>query len=895
MGIKRLFILVAFLLIPRLGNAQVTHVLTACDVATVNSWVKIGGSNTGTVNPGDTIQLPAGDCIWNGSGVEMQLDVILSGSPGCQTTITGRVGPTGVGPFDDNLTNVCPTRVYDYTTGQVNHPFKLTCVNGGTHHRITQIQFNTNSAGRGNNPNGILILDCSNTNGTTVRFDHNWLNNLHGAPLRTQDVAGIVDHNTCTTITGRKCFDIYDPSWNDLGSFGDQSWYSPLTIGTAGVRDVLVIEDNDMGIQSCGDGYRGTRVVYRFNVFKKCHVTLHGTESSLRNRGSFWAEVYRNVFSAPSEEEGASQNLFVNMRSGSGLTFQNQGTDMPAISYSMRLNNDRPTAYWLPYGAADGNTVATATNPVDTWDIANPSGPFDPRSGTNTSPPANCTITECTVVAYDRDDRKITIDGSNWATDRWKGYTIRKSDCTDLQGKTHPPCYAVVSENDATTMTFGTANGFNCLPNPDYPAIPPKSWCWLQFTAGDKFSMYKVTQVMDGLGRTGGSLVTGDDDHPEVLPPGTWNDQTTYPIYSWLNTNNSATNFVAIQAAPANTAGANENEHFYNACANFNGTPSTSSTGPGCGMGYSNTITEAPGYPSCPVNGAAWWAKTEGSWNSGVFTDPAYTVFPYDSYMPATLGEQGRMYTCQSGTWTLFYTPLPYPYSALNPVTHVTVETAANGSGTIVAPATVASLSGPGATMYCIQRNDAGTFLANAACSWSVFVIDGGVADSDLNIAVDLKSATFSPHVAGSGYVKANDVDLNTGNAGLITVTAGGAASTSVETQADGLGVVVPAQNVTSGVSIYVFAISRDALGGLIGNVAATWSLQSKTGGVVDGNLVAAADGKSATFTAATAGTAIIRAVANTFTGNSGVITVPGGPPVMPFNPALIMLRRSAP
>ena len=103
-----------------------------------------------------------------------------------------------------------------------------------------------------------------------------------------------------------------------------------------------------------------------------------------------------------------------------------------------------------------------------------------------------------------------------------------------------------------------------------------------------------------------------------------------------------------------------------------------------------------------------------------------------------------------------------------------------------------------------------------------------------------------------------------------------GATQTRVETAADGSGSVVGAQNITAGNSITVYAVTRNASGTFVGNPSATWSLQSTTGGVVSGDLVAA--GSSAVFTGHLTGTTVIRAFASGFTGNSGTQTVTAGP-----------------
>jgi len=99
-----------------------------------------------------------------------------------------------------------------------------------------------------------------------------------------------------------------------------------------------------------------------------------------------------------------------------------------------------------------------------------------------------------------------------------------------------------------------------------------------------------------------------------------------------------------------------------------------------------------------------------------------------------------------------------------------------------------------------------------------------------------------------------------------------------VETRADGTGTVVPAQNLTSGDTLRVYAISRTLTGVFVANVTATWSLDSLTGGVVPGDLVPSGDGKSALFTGHAVGSAYIRAASGLLTQvPSGKITVVPG------------------
>lgn len=99
-------------------------------------------------------------------------------------------------------------------------------------------------------------------------------------------------------------------------------------------------------------------------------------------------------------------------------------------------------------------------------------------------------------------------------------------------------------------------------------------------------------------------------------------------------------------------------------------------------------------------------------------------------------------------------------------------------------------------------------------------------------------------------------------------------AATTVETRADGAGIVIQPTSIAPGGSVVGYSISRDSFGNFLSNVVAVWSLTSATGGVISTDLVAAVDNMSATFTGHTAGSGVMTAVANTFTGNSGAITV---------------------
>ena len=202
----------------------------------------------------------------------------------------------------------------------------------------------------------------------------------------------------------------------------------------------------------------------------------------------------------------------------------------------------------------------------------------------------------------------------------------------------------------------------------------------------------------------------------------------------------------------------------------------------------------------------------------------------------------------------------------------IRVETAANGSGTVVGAQSI--VTGASITVYAISRDTAGNFISNIAGTWSLAGKTSGVANTDLVPSGDTKSAVYRSSRRFS--LNPRDIrDVDHVDSGKLTVSTGGtAAQVRLETAADGSGTVIVAQSITSGANLTVYAVSRDAAGNFIGNVAVTWSLTGKTGGVLDSDLVPAANTKSAVFTGHAAGSGVIHIVSGSLTADSGMITV---------------------
>jgi len=109
-------------------------------------------------------------------------------------------------------------------------------------------------------------------------------------------------------------------------------------------------------------------------------------------------------------------------------------------------------------------------------------------------------------------------------------------------------------------------------------------------------------------------------------------------------------------------------------------------------------------------------------------------------------------------------------FTACGPTaTQVRVETAADGSGTVVPAQNLAS--GSVITVYAITRDASNNFIANvAADSWSLTSVTGGVLPTDLVASGDRKSAVFTAHVTGSAAIHATATGLTSTDSGLITV-----------------------------------------------------------------------------------------------------------------------------
>jgi len=129
--------------------------------------------------------------------------------------------------------------------------------------------------------------------------------------------------------------------------------------------------------------------------------------------------------------------------------------------------------------------------------------------------------------------------------------------------------------------------------------------------------------------------------------------------------------------------------------------------------------------------------------------------------------------------------------------------------------------------------------------------------------------------------LQADEIKMGTAWTDVVPPTGPPIPQVSVETKADGTGVVVPAQSITAGNSITAYAIARDGGGNYLSNTVASWSAINVINGVSGGDIVPVDGGKSAVFTAHLAGSANLRATPPTTATtyfDSGKLTVLKGP-----------------
>jgi hypothetical protein len=113
----------------------------------------------------------------------------------------------------------------------------------------------------------------------------------------------------------------------------------------------------------------------------------------------------------------------------------------------------------------------------------------------------------------------------------------------------------------------------------------------------------------------------------------------------------------------------------------------------------------------------------------------------------------------------------------------LSLETASDGSGILISAQSLTAGAGGSVTVYAIERDASGIFIANVAGTWSLANITGGLVSSELIPSGDSKSAVFTAsNLAGSATIHVV-WDGMSADSGTITVIAGTATKLIFTTQ----------------------------------------------------------------------------------------------------------------
>jgi hypothetical protein len=355
-------------------RAQGTYTAASCSQSDVNAV--INGPTHKAVN-GDTIIIPAtgSPCTWT-SGITISgvgIDITGTGTPntGAGTVGAGTSDVTiieaGAGSDNYNQSPANGTAIFSFQ----NLPYSSTA----------KVELLTVSAA-GAAANSLLgpfqftgICTTTPPYCPSIRVDNitfapgTWTSPTEGGLVITDDVFGVIDHNTTTeNATGSAGVTILQDSyasWQGVGSYGDNSFASPDTFGTA---QTIFVENNSLtGTRGSendvapfgGPGIGGARYAVRFNNFPSMSgvgiCSNHGTAWSGRGRGQRQVECYYNIASSSSSCDDIS-----GMLGGTGYFLSNTFTGV-GCNEVLQLDIARFIKNVAPWNNCDG------TQP---WDFA---------------------------------------------------------------------------------------------------------------------------------------------------------------------------------------------------------------------------------------------------------------------------------------------------------------------------------------------------------------------------------------------------------------------------------------------------------------------------------------------------------------------------------------------
>jgi hypothetical protein len=589
------WILLSFLMIAICAStamAQGTYTAASCNESDVNAV--INGPTHTAVN-GDTINIPAGSCTWTSvltvpSGIG--ISIIGAGTPNTGT------GTVGAGTSTTTITD-------DVTSG---HLMSFSPVYGNALTRLSMMTITAQSGATLGNP--IMILGtctssgCPNVRVDNLTFPSSW-NSATGisdaSMVVVNNMFGVFDHNTITAASSSTYLvlaNVSHSAWQGVGAYGDNSWASPDTFGTA---QAIYLENNLLSAADLTDtdypNGGGGRYVCRYNTNTNVSTVApacsnHGTESTGRPRGGRQEEAYNNTVTCTNTSNGCSAATA--SRSGSVLVYNNTLTAQTGSWFNNIVSLSVLRSYrgpMIPWGNCDGT------------------GPWDLNDGTTYG---TGTVTTSGTGTF-------SDSGASWTTNEWAGSAV-----------TNGVPYSIhdVTQNWGDEITANTAAPVQyTFIGPPYNAGQSAAYTW---NTGDSYQILRATVCIDqpSRGQSSVNLASSGCGSSAFTPTCTgWVGNALDPVYEWGDTHTGSFNGTPIGSSSTNRL--LNNRDFYYQCGSSNSTCSSGFTGAaGTGSGTYAAI------PSACTTGVAYWATDQNTLYKCTATN----------------------------TWTAFYTPYTYPH-----------------------------------------------------------------------------------------------------------------------------------------------------------------------------------------------------------------------------------------
>ncbi|MGZ3805960.1 MAG: hypothetical protein ACXVB4_17220 [Pseudobdellovibrionaceae bacterium] len=279
---------------------------------------------------GETVQIPAGTCVWTTTLAVAKGIKILGAGIG-STIIQDKVpkgGPTcsgGGGIFEFTVNSPENFRVSNLTIAG-GDPVPQQC--------------------------GIGSINLYGTS-KVFRVDHLEFTGLQQTAIAAHgNLTGVIDH---ARFSGPHMIGIFVDHQNWLGAEnGDGSWADDLHLGTEQavyIEDCVFDASLTSGLTDAITLGAGGRVVARYNTFTETRIGIFGTDTSGRSRAGRSFEIISNNFNL---------TKFTNFDAvwiggGTGVIAKNTvNNTQGAIAF---LNNYRDSNSYTPWGQCDGNSI----------------------------------------------------------------------------------------------------------------------------------------------------------------------------------------------------------------------------------------------------------------------------------------------------------------------------------------------------------------------------------------------------------------------------------------------------------------------------------------------------------------------------------------------------------